>query len=113
MVDGILPCWLHHKYNGQSDILWDCNYEHVYPIGPFVLCRLYTAITISIPLASWMYAKCCFCLWCLRFGYNGQSCFTGQWCTYHMTGRSSINDSGNVQVVAIVRFTKVIYCFLS
>lgn len=45
MADRNLPCWLLHKYNGQSDILWDCNYEHVYPIGPFVLCRLCTAIT--------------------------------------------------------------------
>lgn len=33
MVDRNLPCWLHHKYNGQSDILWDCNYEHVYTLA--------------------------------------------------------------------------------
>ena len=59
-----------------------------------VVCAL--RLRISIPLASWMYAKCCVCLWCLRFGYNGQSFLNGQWCTYYMTVISSISDSGNM-----------------
>jgi hypothetical protein len=65
-----------------------------------VVCTL--RLQISVPLASWMCAKCCVCLLCLRFGYNEQSFLTGQWCTYYLTGWSSISVSENVQVVAII-----------
>jgi len=64
-----------------------------------VVCTL--RLRVSVPLASWIYAKFCVCLWCLRFGNNGESCLTCQWCTYYMIWRTSISDSGNVQVATI------------